>query len=113
MLTRAAYGQPQFSAALARLRERGEADFAKVEPAVREVLAEVRQGGDAAVARFVERFEHRTPATLARDAWDGEGALARLAPEVRAALELSAERIADFHVREREAMFPEGGFRYE
>lgn len=115
MLTRAVYGAPDFDAALARLRVRGETDFAKVEPAVREILEAVRREGDAAVLRFVERFERRTPkAPCIRPlGQDGERALDRLAPEARAALELAAGRISEFHRREKAAMFPAGGFRFE
>jgi hypothetical protein len=42
-------GTPDFDAALARLESRGESDFARVEPVVREILTAVRRGGDAAV----------------------------------------------------------------
>ena len=35
-------GTPEFDKALTRLEARGEADFARVEPAVREILAAVR-----------------------------------------------------------------------
>ncbi|HVJ91064.1 MAG TPA: histidinol dehydrogenase, partial [Labilithrix sp.] len=91
-------GTPGFAEALERLRDRGETDFAKVEPQVREILDAVRGEGDRAVLRFVERFERRAPRSLlvaARDL-DGEGALRRLAPEAREALTAAAERIKEF-----------------
>src|SRR5262245_59633331 len=116
LLARASYGTPDFDQELARLRERGETDFAKVEPAVREILDTVRRDGDAAVRRYVERFEHRRPEELCiRDfaARDGRGALERLEPRARTALELAADRITEFHRHERNAMFPVGGFRFE
>src|SRR5580658_25462 len=56
-------GTPGFEAALARLEHRGLSDFARVEPAVREILAAVRAEGDAAVHRYNERFGRRTPAS--------------------------------------------------
>jgi histidinol dehydrogenase len=99
-------GTPDFDAAVARLESRGEADFARVEPVVREILAAVRAGGDAAVQRYNERFGRRAPALVVRD-YDGAAALARLAPDARAALELSASRIRSFHEHQRDA-----GFRY-
>jgi histidinol dehydrogenase len=52
-------GTPGFAAALARLESRGESDFARVEPVVREILAAVRAEGDAAVQRYNERFGRR------------------------------------------------------
>lgn len=112
MLARAVHGTPEFGLALARLRDRGEADFAKVEPVVREVLEAVRREGDPAVLRYVERFERRTPAALEVRELGGQAALDRLPAPARRALERAAGRIEDFHRRERAAMFPEGGFQY-
>jgi len=82
-------GTPGFDATLARLESRGEADFARVEPVVREILGAVRTGGDAAVQRYSERFGRRAPALVVRD-YDGAAALARLPDEARSALQLAA-----------------------
>jgi histidinol dehydrogenase len=100
-------GAPGFEAALSRLEARGEADFARVEPAVREILAAVRRDGDAAVQRYNERFGRRAPRLVVRD-YGGAAALERLPPDVRDALELAADRIRIFHEHQRDA-----GFRYE
>jgi histidinol dehydrogenase len=100
-------GTPEFDAALDRLEVRGEADFARVEPAVREILAAVRSEGDAAVLRYQERFGRRSPRLLVRD-YPGAPALARLPADVRDALALAASRIRSFHDRQRDA-----GFHYE
>jgi histidinol dehydrogenase len=112
-------GTPNFEAALARLESRGEADFTRVEPVVREILTAVRSEGDAAVHRYNARFGRRTapadegsggdthPPLVVRD-YPGAAALARLPAEARAALELAASRIRAFHMRERDA-----GFRFE
>jgi histidinol dehydrogenase len=99
-------GTPGFESTLARLESRGEADFARVEPAVREILAAVRATGDAAVQDYNERFGRRSPQLVVRH-YGGEAALGRLPSEARAALELAAARIRSFHERERDA-----GFRY-
>jgi histidinol dehydrogenase len=99
-------GTPGFDATLARLESRGEADFARVEPVVREILGAVRTGGDAAVQRYNERFGRRAPALVVRD-YDGAAALARLPAEARSALELAATRIRSFHEHQRD-----DGFRY-
>lgn len=113
MVRRLVHGTPGFVEALTALRDRGETDFAKVEPAVREILDAVRTEGDRAVLRFVERFERRTPKALCIRELDGRAALDRLAPEARDALQNAADRITEFHRRERAAMFSGGGFRFE
>jgi histidinol dehydrogenase len=107
MLAIALEGTPDFDAALARLETRGESDFARAEPAVREILAAVRADGDAAVQRYNERFGRRSPRLLVRD-YQGAAALSRLPVEARSALELAASRIRAFHEHGRET-----GFRYE
>ncbi|HZU81585.1 MAG TPA: histidinol dehydrogenase [Polyangiaceae bacterium] len=100
-------GTREFEATLDRLALRGEADFARVEPVVREIIAAVRKDGDAAVQRYSERFGKRAPRLVLRD-YPGAAALIRLAPEVRSALELAASRIRAFHERQRD-----DGFRYD
>jgi histidinol dehydrogenase len=100
-------GTREFDAALRRLEARGEADFARVEPVVREIVAAVRSEGDSAVQRYNERFGRRAPRLLQRD-YPGAAALARLPSEVREALELAADRIRAFHERHRDE-----GFRFE
>jgi histidinol dehydrogenase len=100
-------GTPEFERALGQLEGRGEADFARVEPVVREILAAVRAEGDVAVQRYSERFGRRAPRLVVRD-YPGAAALARLPSEARAALELAAERIREFHEHQRER-----GFQYE
>jgi len=106
MLAIALEGTPDFDAAVARLESRGESDFARVEPVVREILTAVRRGGDAAVQLYNERFGRRAPALVVRD-YGGAAALARLPADARSALELAAARIRSFHEHQRDA-----GFRY-
>jgi histidinol dehydrogenase len=102
-----AHDHPSFAATLERLATRGELDFEKVEGPVRAILNDVRREGDAAVRRYVERFEKRSPAVLHRTSYGGAEALARLEPGTRGVLERAAERIARFHEHQRDA-----GFRY-
>lgn len=86
---------------------------------MRQILDDVRRDGDAAVLRHVEAFERRRPRALVRpadgaDGYGGAAALARLAPEAQEALAAAAERIRQFHARERAIVFGDGaGFRYE
>jgi histidinol dehydrogenase len=100
-------GTAGFDAALARVEARGEADFARVEAPVREILAAVRAEGDEAVLRYGERFGGRRPAALVvRDVHAaGAAALARMPAADREALELAAARIRAFHEHQRDAGF--------
>ena len=108
MLRRHTDGTDDAAKILAALADRGEADFAAVEPVVREILAAVRAEGDAAVQRLQEKLGGRRPERLFVRDYGGARALERLGAKERAALELAAARIRSFHERERD-----GGFRYE
>src|SRR6266542_2391299 len=101
-------GSKEFDSQRARLIQRGASDFDAVEPAVRQTLSEVRRGGDQAVLGLIERFESRKPDVLFRREYDGAGALGRLAPDLRQALELATERIVRYHEHQLTR-----GFRYE
>jgi histidinol dehydrogenase len=101
-------GSPEFDAAVERLRTRGADDLEAVAPAVREILARVRREGDAGVLACIATFEKRTPTALVQHEYDGAGALARLDPAVRAALQLAADRIRRYHEHQRLV-----GFEYQ
>jgi histidinol dehydrogenase len=103
-------GTAEFDALVARLRRRGEVDLERVEPAVREILADVRNEGDRALSRYVERFEKRAPGRFFVTDYGGPAALEGLAGPLRRALELAAERIRIFHEKQREGLF---GFETE
>lgn len=109
-----AEGSAEFDASLARLAGRGAGDLAAVEPAVREILAAVRAEGDAAVRRYVERFERRAaPDPLFSTSFDGAAALGRLDPALADALRFAAARIERFHLRQHEAELARASFLYE
>lgn len=95
-------GTPAFASELSALARRGDTDLEKVEPAVREIVGEVRSEGDAAVRKYVTRFEQRSPGALLLRDYGGKEALLSLAPELRAALELAAERIRKYHEKQKE-----------
>jgi histidinol dehydrogenase len=107
MLSRTIDGTPEFDAALARLVGRGESDFLRVEPQVKEILQAVRTEGDLAVRRYNARFGGRadSDAPLLRRDFPGATALTRLGPDARYALELAAGRIRAFHERELDVGF--------
>jgi histidinol dehydrogenase len=108
-------GTPELATELARLEHRGESDFERVEPVVREILTAVRKEGDVAVVRYAERFDRRKPDPLYRASFDGAAALARLPEKAAAAMTRAADRVRAFHERQL-AFFMErakdGGYRY-
>jgi histidinol dehydrogenase len=101
-------GTPDFAAALARLEGRGSSDLEAVTPAVQAIIGRVRREGDAGVRACVQAFEKRSVGPLLLRDFDGAGALRRLEPSLREALELAAQRIDRYHQHQRGV-----GFVYE
>jgi histidinol dehydrogenase len=91
---------PDFERKFARLvedRRESESDVART---VADILDEVRQRGDEALAEYTSRFDRHTLSS--EDDWriapeDCRAAFETLAPDLRAALELAAERIRAYH----------------
>ncbi len=75
-----------------------------IDAKVAEILADVRQRRDAAVADYTRRFDKREPIDgsyeLSRERWDALAA--EVDPTVRAALELAAQRIRAFHTLQKD-----------
>jgi histidinol dehydrogenase len=65
--------------------------------AVRRILADVRDRGDAALIAWTERLDRVTPKRLAITATEISDAYAQVAPELVAAMRLAASRIEQFH----------------
>ena len=76
---------------------------AEIAPVVREILADVAARGDAALIDYSQRFDgvELTPASLRISAEEIAAAERAIAPDLRAALELAAHRIRDYHTRQR------------
>lgn len=87
-----------FSAFLAADRE----DGPDVDGTVARIIADVRARGDAALIDLTRKFDRvtLTPETLAFSAEEIEAECARAGAKERAALELAAERIHAYHVRQ-------------
>jgi histidinol dehydrogenase len=100
---------------LARLMDRSAQAAPAVEQAVRDVIAAVRARGDDAVRELTLRFESRELTELELPRLEWERLSRAVAPDVRAALERAADRIARFHERQRAAgyVLDEGGARLE
>jgi histidinol dehydrogenase len=108
-------GSASFDERLSRLERRGDSDLESVEASVREVLSSVKKDGDAAVRRFVERFERRTVKDLLITDYGGAEALEAIAAPVREALLESAARVRRYHERQFQDLvsfeYEEGGVR--
>ncbi len=91
-----------FEARFASLLSLKREDSADVDDAVAGIIADVRTRGDAAVIDLTARFDRLalTPDTLAFSPAEIEAECAKVSPEDRAALELAAERIRAYHVRQ-------------
>jgi histidinol dehydrogenase len=75
-----------------------------VDAGVAAILADVRERRDAAVADYTRRFDHREPVggtyEVGRERWDARAGA--VAPALRDALTLAAQRIRAFHERQHE-----------
>ncbi|MBL4927744.1 histidinol dehydrogenase [Fuscibacter oryzae] len=88
----------RFSALLGQKREEAE----DVDHAVAAIIADVRSRGDAAVIELTARFDRLTltAETLAFSPAEIAAEIAKVTPEDRAALELAADRIRAYHLRQ-------------
>ncbi|MCC5972254.1 MAG: histidinol dehydrogenase [Pararhodobacter sp.] len=94
-----------FDAAIAALLGAKREEAQDVDDAVAAIIADVRARGDAALIELTARFDRLelTPQTLAFSAAEIAAHCARVSPEDCDALELAAERIRAYHVRQRPA----------
>lgn len=93
-------GSDDFADALCALARRGASDLRRVEPAVREIVERVQAEGDAALRRYVERFEKRSPGALLLRDYGGGAALSKLPRAVADAMSRAADRIKSYHERQ-------------
>ncbi|ABD55800.1 histidinol dehydrogenase [Jannaschia sp. CCS1] len=92
-----------FASRFAALLEMKREDAPDVDATVAEIIADVRARGDAAVIELTETFDRLTltPETMAFSAEEIAAAVEEVPGSERAALELAAERIRAYHVRQR------------
>jgi histidinol dehydrogenase len=103
LLRRQSWGETTVPEAIwARTREAVGSDVATVEQAVRKILSDVRQEGDAAVLRYCTAFDGVSYDTLLVDPDEVKAAYRKVEPAVVDALRFAAERIFDFHRQQRE-----------
>ncbi|MBY6046198.1 histidinol dehydrogenase [Vannielia litorea] len=93
---------PDFEARFQALLSAKREDSPDVDEAVAGIIADVRTRGDAAVIELTEKFDllSLTSETIAFSEAEIDEHCARVPPEEAAALELAAERIRAYHVRQ-------------
>src|SRR5258705_6218441 len=98
---------PEFKKFLASILARRDGDTDAIDGAVAKIIAAVRKRGDRALIEFTKKFDHvkLTAATLRVTSAACRSALDSISRDDRAALELAARRIADFHRRTMEKSF--------
>jgi histidinol dehydrogenase len=97
---------PPFEALDPLLPRRAGSD-SETRDAVRRILDDVLDRGDAAVAEYTRRFDgvDLAPREWELDATSWQGALSRIAPALRAALALAVDRVRAYHEHQREPGF--------
>lgn len=102
MATRLDARDPDFESAFRRLLKANRETGVDVDDAVRAILSDVRERGDAAVIDYTSKFDQfdLTPETLAFSADDIAGAREQCSSDVLDALEIAAARITDYHQRQ-------------
>jgi histidinol dehydrogenase len=73
---------------------------AQVQDAVRDIIKNVRERGDEAVAEYTQKFDNVKPRAPRVSERDIQAALRMVPGSVMEALSLAAENIADFHARQ-------------
>lgn len=93
-----------FEAAFRRIEQRAEAVPDEIEETVKSIIAAVRQRGDAALFELTARFDHLEldAESIEVTTVEIDAALAEVSAESLAALQLAAERIADYHAKQKQ-----------
>ena len=105
MIRVVAKADPSFGPLVSSLVDRAAALPEHIEAAARDVIRQVRRGGDAAIRELTHRFESRTLDALEMPRTEWQALAARVDGRTRAALETAAARIRAFHERERYQSF--------
>lgn len=93
-----------FAAAFKKIEQRAAEIPAGIEASVKEILADVRLRGDAALFELTARFDRLQldAASLEVTAAEMEAAVSQVSAESYAALELAARRIGDYHRKQKQ-----------
>jgi len=105
MIRVVAKADPSFGPLVSSLVDRAAGLPEHIEAAARDVIRQVRRGGDAAIRELTQRFEDRRLDALELPRAEWQALAARVDGRTRAALETAAARIRAFHERERYQSF--------
>jgi len=98
------FSDPGFAAEFSRIEQRSESLPAEVEATVKAIIDAVRQRGDAALFELTARFDRLELTAESIEVTEAEvdAAIAAVKGESMAALQLAAERIADYHAKQKQ-----------
>jgi len=98
------FSDSDFDAKFAAIEGRGASAPAGVEETVKQIIAEVRCRGDAALFELTAKFDRLelTAESIEVPASELDAALTRIPVEDRQALELAAERIGHYHAKQKQ-----------
>ena len=97
-------GFPSAKSVLSRQAPREMPGIDDLEPAVRQIISEVRDRGDAALIDYTLKFDGVELTSLEVDREQISGAYREVDAELLSALRLSAERIGAFHTKQKESI---------
>ncbi len=90
-----------------KFRSRSEAAGKKVDAAVMEILADVRQNGDAAIRKYTLKFDGAVPESMEISREEMQRLTKGCKPDFLSALQQAAENIRDFHARQKQQSWME------
>lgn len=98
------FSDPGFAAEFSRIEQRAEAVPSGIETTVKAIIADVRQRGDAALFELTAKFDRLELDADSLEVTEEEidAALAEVSAESLNALQLAAERIADYHAKQKQ-----------
>lgn len=98
------FSDTDFAEVFASIEGRGEAPPAGVEETVKQIIADVRSRGDAALFELTKKFDRLelTAENIEVPQAELDAALAAISAEERQALELAAERISRYHAKQKQ-----------
>lgn len=98
------FSDPNFAAEFRRIEQRAEEIPDGIEATVKQIIADVRERGDAALFELTAKFDRLQldAGSLEVTAEEIDAALAKVSAESLQALQLAAERIADYHAKQKQ-----------
>jgi histidinol dehydrogenase len=98
------FSDPGFEAEFRRIEQRAEAVPAEIETTVKAIIAAVRERGDAALFELTAKFDRLelTAETIEVTIAEIDAAMTKVSAASMQALQLAAERIADYHAKQKQ-----------